>query len=362
MNEPNRWTDLDAWRLDRDWDDLVLGNRMPSESPMTRAIQRFQADGETEAPAVGFVTRLEEKLLDSLGTPAATATVQPAALPPVATRPAPEAARRSRWSWPVLDIAAMLLLVAGIIAFVAMQNDLFPLPWRDGKSDQPIQQISGGPAMSGLPLAAATPAATPAPTECIFPPRTIEEVISIVGIADRRQWDEPYYRSFPPNRSLAVLPTGKPAPPSIIAEIQFTLDQLLACSPVETYLSGTRFSSEAAIRRDLNRPLTSDIIAGLQDPSGVPQPPVFPTRIEIERAEVLEDGRVVVDAVPVFPADSGNAPSEALGTIIFVREDGLWRFDEDANMGASDPFEAATPGTGFVQEPRVPNGTPPAAG
>ena len=121
-------------------------------------------------------------------------------------------------------------------------------------------------------------------------------------------------------------------------------------------------ASEGAIKRDLNNPLTSDIIAALQDPTAS-QPPVAPTGFEIERADVLADGRVVVDYVIVVPPGSGMDPAELEATSIFINEeDGLWRIEEEVDTGTMDLLARATPGSGFTRGSLAPRGTPPAGG
>ena len=362
MTGPDWRTDLDAWRLDRAWDDLPRGQPMPPEMSLTEGISKFYEDGSTIEPTAGFVARLEEEIMGVHHVPADKVVAPVAVLPTLAPLPVLATPPRARKSWPVVDVAMLLLIAGAVAAFVALQSGAFTLSSRDGDDGPPLPQISGGPATNGLPAIAATPAATPALEDCTIQPRTIEEVISIVGIAGPRQWDEPYSRSFPSSPTTVVRPTGEPAPPPVIDEIQFILDQFVACAPYETRLSAMWIASEGAIKRDLNNPLTSDIIAALQDPTAYPQPPVAPTGVEIERADLLADGRVVVDYVIVVPPGSGIDPAELEATSIFVNEDGLWRIDEEVDTGTIDPLAPATPSSGFTRESLAPSGTPPAGG
>ena len=163
MTGPDWRTDLDAWRLDRAWDDLPCGRPMPPEMPLTKGISKFCADGSTIEPAAGFVARLEEEIMGVQHAPADKVVAPVAVLPTLAPLPVLAAPPRTRKSWPVVDVAMMLLIAGAIAAFVALQSGAFTLSSRDGDDGQPHPQISGGPATNGLPAIATTPAANAGP-------------------------------------------------------------------------------------------------------------------------------------------------------------------------------------------------------
>lgn len=353
----DRRTDLDTWRLDRDWDALAAGEPASAASPLDPSIKRFHEEGTRAAPSGVFVQHLEETLMRThLVTPAMTPAA-PTAVAKGTVQPKLPSTQRHRKSWPLLDVAAMLLIAAGIVAFLVVQNGLPTLPWWNGDADPPLQQITGGPSTSALPIAAATPAATPEVMECTVEPRTIEEVIAMVGIVSPARWDDQYSRSFSQPPTLDVRPTGVLAPPEIVAEIQFTFDQWLDCMPYDNQLDGMWFLSEEAIKRDLNTPLNSDMIVALQVPNEFSGPTEI-TDIVLENPVLLADGRVVVDIRIVVPPEAGVPEFARTSTDIMVKENGLWRLDETVETGQEGGVSPATPATGFSEEPLVPTETP----
>jgi hypothetical protein len=194
--------------------------------------------------------------------------------------------------------------------------------------------------------------------ECTVEPRTIEEVILLVGIADPSDWDEPYGQSLHPYRE-EPRPTGEPASPETIAAIKATMDQLALCSQGGTLLHQMAFWSDALIKRVYTEPLTSDVIPALQDgPDASPNEPIS-MDLAVERAELLEEGRVIADVQATVPSDAG-ADLEFV-SIVFVQQGDRWLMDEvlgTAASGPSDPSaadasvdQAALQGTTFVINP-----------
>lgn len=343
----DRRTDLDTWRLDRDWDALAAAEPASPPSPLDPSIKRFNAEGTRAEPSGVFVQQLEETLMKARLNPAVTTPATTLALAKVTTQTAPSAPvsiERNRKSWPLLDIAAMLLIAAGIVAFLVVQNGSLTLPWQNGDTDPPLQQITGGPATSGLPLTAATPAATPEVVDCTVEPRTIEEVISLVGIAKPARWDQPYERSMPTATEPVPQLAGSPAPPDIVAEIQARLDEFVVCNRrTATRLLPMAFWSEELIKGDLNQPLTSEAVVELQAIVVPHQGEPEITEIIVQRAEVRPDGRVAAYVVVTITHEVDMPPQAA--TIVLVREGEQWFINDISELSSPGDSKRATPDT-----------------
>lgn len=262
----------------------------------------------------------------------------------------PNLLQRRRPIHVVRYLAVATIVVMWMAALVTIKDGSFAPPWQPGGA-QPMSL--GSPTNGSLIFAA-----TPAPVECTVEPRTIEEVILLVGIADPSDWDEPYGQSLPPDRE-EPRPTGEPASAETVAAIKATMDQFALCSQTGTLLLQMAFWSDDLIKRVYTEPLTSDVIPALQDgPDASPNEPIS-MDLAVERAELLEDGRVIADVQATVPSDAG-ADLEFV-SIVFVQQGHRWLMDEvlgTAASGPSDPSaadasvdQAALQGTTFVINP-----------
>lgn len=230
--------------------------------------------------------------------------------------------------------AVMLLVVPAIAASFVSQNLSFQRAWRDAD----VQPVS----------AAALQVATPLATECTVEPRTIEDVILMVGIADPSAWDDPYGRSFPVEPAKPR-PTGEPAPPEVVAAIGATVNELALCSQGGTLLLQMAFWSDDLIKREFSEPLTSDVIPALQaEPDRGPGETILPD-LAVEHVEILEDGRVVADVQSTFPSTSSTELEFV--SMVFTKQDDRWLIDDVLEPVSGGGVDTRTPVSGFDQVP-----------
>jgi hypothetical protein len=196
----------------------------------------------------------------------------------------------NRWLW--IGVAWVLALVVGPVAGTA----------------QVATPVAGPIALP----------ATPQPDECVVEPRTVDELLELVGTP------EPF---APPPQNAAPLtpaprpttPPSEPADAATIAGITATAYHYLACVNAGDMLRGYALYTDEFVRTGIF------IDPAMERPPVAVPPDQRVTLLDVVYVRVYPDGRVGA----VIVIDDPLAPSPAEPYFFVFREvDGVWLFDE----------------------------------
>ncbi len=193
----------------------------------------------------------------------------------------------------------------------------------------------------------ATPAdPSPNPDECVFEPRTVEEMQALYGTpAPEGSGEATSIVQATPE--AFTLPEGEPADEATIAEVTAAVRGLAACNAAGDYLAGLGGTTDEFIVSQVGLALfDEDFVATMEsEPVAVAEEDQTVV-LGVREATVLEDGRVSVlfDYSSPLPQIEGIDGVET-DLFIFENVDGQWLLDESIeNLEESfGPDGIATP-------------------
>lgn len=179
----------------------------------------------------------------------------------------------------------------------------------------------GAAAQEGTP--GAQPRGVPAPEECQIEPRTVDELVSLLGPAEGGGEAAETVAADAADQNDIPVPLGERADRETAAEIERTARELLACLNGDDFLRVAALFTDAAVGPALG--------PAPEDPSGLEAAPEplpedeWARLITITDVSLLEDGRAA--AFLVFN-DPRNPPAGAeTYLVIFAQEGDRWLID-----------------------------------